>query len=52
VRTLVDETRAAGPHRVDWDGKENGGRQAAAGIYMYRINAGDFTQQKKMTLLK
>jgi photosystem II stability/assembly factor-like uncharacterized protein len=52
VRTLVDETRAAGPHRIDWDGKDGGGRPAAAGIYMYRLDAGDFVQQRKMTLLK
>jgi len=52
VRTLVNETRAAGPYRVDWDGKDNAGRAAAAGLYMYRLAAGDFVQQKKMTLLK
>jgi len=52
VRTLVNETRAAGPYRIDWDGKDNGGRAAAAGLYMYRLVAGDFVQQKKMTLLK
>ena len=52
VRTLVDESRPAGPHRVSWDGKDNGGRSAAAGVYMYRLSAGEFTQQRKMTLLK
>jgi photosystem II stability/assembly factor-like uncharacterized protein len=52
VRTLVDAERAAGPHRVTWDGRDNGGRTAAAGVYMYRLAAGDFIQQRKMTLLK
>ena len=52
VRTLVNETRAAGPYRIDWDGKDNAGRAAAAGIYMYRLAAGDHVQQKKMTLIK
>ncbi len=52
VRTLVNEVRAAGPYRVDWDGRDNGGRPAAAGIYMYRLDAGNFVQQRKMTLLK
>jgi len=52
IRTLVDESRPAGPNLVEWDGKDNGGRTAAAGIYMYRLVAGDFVQQRKMTLLK
>ena len=52
VRTLVDEMRSAGPYRVDWDGKDNSGRPAAAGLYMYRLASGDVVQQKKMTLLK
>ena len=52
VRTLVNEIRTAGPYRVDWDGKDNAGRTAAAGLYMYRLAAGDVVQQKKMTLLK
>ena len=52
VRTRVDETRPAGPYRIDSDGKDNGGRQAAAGIYLYGIEAGDFVQLRKMSLLK
>jgi hypothetical protein len=52
VRTLVNEVRAAGAYRIDWDGKDNGGRAAASGLYLYRLEAGDFVQQRKMTLLK
>jgi photosystem II stability/assembly factor-like uncharacterized protein len=52
VRTLLNGNRAAGGHRVDWDGRDNSGRAAAAGLYMYRLEAGDLVQQKKMTLLK
>ncbi len=52
VRTLVNETRAAGQYRVDWDGRDNSGRAAAAGIYMYRLEADGLVHQKKMTLIK
>jgi len=52
VRTLVNGTRAAGQYRVDWDGRDNSGRAAAAGIYMYRLEAEGLVHQKKMTLLK
>jgi hypothetical protein len=37
---------------VQWDGKDNSGQTAASGVYFYRVNAGDYTAVKKMTLLK
>ncbi|MEN8008184.1 MAG: FlgD immunoglobulin-like domain containing protein [Candidatus Krumholzibacteriota bacterium] len=52
VRTLVDGTRTAGQYRVDWDGRDNAGRAAAAGIYMYRMESGGQVHQRKMTLIK
>ena len=52
VRTLLDEQKAAGPHSVTWDGKDSGGRGAAAGLYLYRLKAGETVMNRKMTLLK
>jgi hypothetical protein len=52
VRTLVDEEKAAGNYRLGWDGTDTYGRTVSSGIYLYRIIAGDFTQCKKMVLLK
>jgi len=52
VRTLVNRTQAAGNHMVDWDGKDNLGRAVSSGMYIYRMAAGEFTQSKKMVLLK
>lgn len=52
VRTLVDEARQAGPHAVDWDGRDGRGRTAAAGVYLYQLEAGGEKLQRKMTLLK
>jgi hypothetical protein len=37
---------------VTWDGADRDGNHAASGVYFYRINAGDFTATKKMTVLK
>jgi hypothetical protein len=34
VRTLVDGWRPAGSHRAFWDGRDEGGRSAASGVYL------------------
>jgi len=52
VRTLVDEYQNAGYKRVEWDSKNDGGEEIASGVYFYRIKAGEFTQSKKMVILK
>lgn len=52
VRTLADETRAAGDHSVQWDGRDAGGKSVASGVYFYRLTAGGSTESKKMVLLK
>ena len=52
VRTLVDEYQDANNYTTIWDGCDNNGNVAASGIYMYRIKSGDFTEIKKMVLMK
>ncbi len=64
VRTLIAETQAAGFHRVVWDSRDDGGRAVAAGVYLYRLQAGNladrayrgdavsFSQVRKLLLLK
>lgn len=52
VRALVNETRAAGQHEVQWDGKDLAGREVASGVYWYRLQRGREVQQKKMALLR
>jgi len=47
VMTLVNEQKAAGVYTVDFNGA-----QLASGTYIYRLNAGEFVQTKKMILIK
>ena len=39
VGTVVDGTRTAGLHEVVWDGRDDGGRNLATGVYFYRLQA-------------
>ena len=47
VRTLVDEVKPAGIYTLDV-----AANNLPTGIYLYRIQAGDFKQTKKMLLMK
>ncbi len=52
VRTLVDASLGAGEYVTSWDGTDKFGYQVASGVYFYRIEAGTFSQARKMVLLK
>ena len=52
VRTLVDGMRSEGEHFERWDGADSAGRTVASGVYFYRLDAGSFTETKKMVLLR
>ena len=52
VRKLVNEEKQAGFHTVTWDAKNNAGNNVPSGVYLYRIQAGAFTDVKKLTLLR
>ncbi len=52
VRTLIDGTRAAGHYTLKWHAITDNGQQVSSGIYFYRLDAGKFTQIRKMVLLR
>jgi len=47
VAVLVDERKASGSYEVKFDGNE-----LSSGVYLYRIQAGDFVQTRKLLLLR
>jgi hypothetical protein len=52
VRTLMDGLREAGYHNVRWDGKDGNGNPVANGVYFYQIQADDFSETRKMSVLR
>jgi hypothetical protein len=52
VTTLVDEVKEAGMHQVIWNGNDNQGNTVTSGVYFYRIKADNFSEVKKMVLMK
>ena len=52
VKTLVNKDVKAGRHTIEWRGENNYGQKVSSGTYIYRITAGEYTQAKKMILLK
>lgn len=52
VKTLVDELQDAGYKSIRWDGENDSGNKVSSGIYFYRIQAGDYSQTKRMVLLE
>ena len=51
VRTLVDGRRAAGPHSVKWNGRDEAGRKVSSGVYFYNLSADGISESRKMILL-
>ncbi len=52
VRTLVSAPQTAGRYRIMWDAKSEQGNAVASGIYLYRLQTGNFVRTKKLILLK
>jgi hypothetical protein len=52
VTTLVDDYMNAGYQTVTWNGTDNSGREVSSGVYFYRLSTEQFTDTKKMLLLK
>ncbi len=52
IRTLSDRQYESGTHSVLWDGKDKYGNAVSSGIYLYQLQAGTFSQIRKMNLLR
>jgi photosystem II stability/assembly factor-like uncharacterized protein len=52
VRRLVRGTQDAGSHSLDWDGRDDAGREVAAGVYLYVLHAGDRHEMGKLVRVR
>ncbi|MGH2574326.1 MAG: T9SS type A sorting domain-containing protein, partial [Ignavibacteria bacterium] len=47
ITTLVNEQLTPGTYEIEWNALKS-----PSGVYYYKLSAGDFTETKKMVLLK
>jgi hypothetical protein len=52
VKTLVSGPEKAGYKGVAWDGRSERGKKVGAGVYFYRLLAGEFTATRKMVVVR
>ena len=52
VSTIVNESQDAGYKSIVWNATNDYGQSLSSGMYIYRIQAGDFVSVKKLILMK
>ena len=52
VRELVRSEYSAGYHRVIWNGLDSRGNMVGSGVYIYTLKADNFSQTRKMILIR
>lgn len=53
IRTIENgRVRSAGSHRVEWDGRSDGGEPVPPGVYFYELRAGGFRQAERVVRMR
>ena len=52
VKTLVNESQKAGNYSVTWNSRDDKSRVLSSGIYFVRLKVSDFSQTRKLLLLR
>lgn len=52
VVTLFDQEQMPGNHTIEWNSRNDAGLSVSSGVYLLKMHAGDFSQVKKMLLVR
>jgi len=52
INRVVNQNQSAGRHFVTWNANDYLGNQVSAGVYLYRLQAGNMIFTRKMVLMK
>jgi outer membrane protein assembly factor BamB len=52
VNTLIDEYKECGIYEVYWNGKINEESKVGSGVYIYKLEVGEFVTTKKLLIIK
>lgn len=52
VRTLLETKKEAGFHEIIWNARDETGKIMSSGVYLYRIEAGEYMEVRKLMLLR
>lgn len=52
IITLINSHQHTGFKSILWDATDSNGNSVSAGVYLYRIHAGEFVQTRKLVLIK
>ena len=52
VKTLLNSHQTAGYKSIQWDATNDRNESVSAGLYLYTLQIGEFSNTKKMILLK
>jgi flagellar hook assembly protein FlgD len=52
IRNLLNQNEIAGSRSILWNGEDNFGTKVSSGTYIYSIETGDYSEVRKMVLLK
>ena len=52
VKIITNRLFEAGQHRVSWHGRDSNGLPAGSGIYFIRMQAGEFSGVRRLTLIR
>jgi flagellar hook assembly protein FlgD len=52
IRTLVNEYFSSGNHSITWNGFDENNNQVPSGVYFYQLVTDEFSEMKKMSLVR